>query len=81
MNFKTIEVKRENETRDSKFKLGVMREYFRIPNNVAVIAAINGNISENNLVQVLKKVAKMHPLTGVRVVIDSNQDAWFYRGM
>ncbi|MEL7671345.1 hypothetical protein [Methanobacterium sp.] len=77
MNFKTIEVKIENETHDSKFKLGVMREYFRIPNNVAVIAAINGNISENNLVQVLKKVAKMHPLTGVRVVIDSNQDAWF----
>jgi len=77
MNFKTIEVKRENETQDSKFKLGVMREYFRIPNNVAVIAAINGNIPENNLVQVLKKVAKMHPLIGVRVVIDSSQDAWF----
>jgi hypothetical protein len=77
MNFKTIEVKRENETHDSKFKLGVMREYFRIPNNVAVVAAINGNISENNLVQVLKKVAKMHPFIGVRVVIDSNQDAWF----
>lgn len=77
MNFKTIEVKRENGTQDSKFKLGVMREYFRIPNNVAVIATINGNIPENDLVQVLKKVAKMHPLIGVRVVIDSNQDAWF----
>lgn len=77
MNFKTIEVKRENGTQDRKFKLGIMREYFRIPNNVAVIATINGNIPENNIVQVLKKVAKMHPLIGVRVVIDSSQDAWF----
>ena len=76
MNFKTIEVKKENEIQ-FKFKMGVMREYFRIPNNVAVIATINGNVPENDLISVLKKVAHMHPLTRVRVVTDSSHNAWF----
>lgn len=79
MNFKTLEVKKDNKTSDSKFKckMGVMREYFRIPNNVSIIATINGNVLEDDLVAVLKRVAKMHPLMGVRVVVDNNYDAWF----
>ena len=79
MNFKTLEVKKDSETCSNKFKckMGVMREYFRIPNNVAVIATLNGNIFEDDLIEALKKVARMHPLMGVRVVVDSNHDAWF----
>ena len=76
MNFKTLE---DDETCSNKFKckMGVMREYFRIPNNVVVIATLNGNIIEDDLIEALKKVARMHPLMGVRVVVDSNHDAWF----
>ena len=79
MNFKTLEVKKDNKTCINKFKckMGVMREYFRIPNNVAVVATLNGNIFEDDLIEALKKVARMHPLMGVRVVVDSNHDAWF----
>lgn len=79
MNSKTLEVKKDDETLNSKFKckMGVMREYFRIPNNVAVIATVNGNIIEDDLTEALKKVVQMHPLMGVRVVVDSNHDAWF----
>lgn len=79
MNFKTLEVKKDIKTCSNKFKckMGVMREYFRIPNNVAVIATLNGNIFEDDLIEALKKVARMHPLMGVRVVVDSNQDTWF----
>ncbi len=79
MNFKTLEVKKDDKTSSSEFKckMGVMREYFRIPNNVAIIATINGNITEDDLIDVLKKVTEMHPFTGVRVVIDSDHDAWF----
>lgn len=79
MNFKTLEVKKDRKTCSNKFKckMGVMREYFRVPNNVAVTAAVNGNISEDDLIEALKKVAEMHPVIGVRVVVDSNHDAWF----
>lgn len=57
--------------------MGVMREYFRTPNNIALIATFKGKINDNNLRNVLDKITKIHPLTGVRVVIDSDQDAWF----
>jgi NRPS condensation-like uncharacterized protein len=73
MNLKTFKVKNNG----FKCKMGVMREYFRIPNNVAIIATINGKIKDDDLTEVLKKVTWMHPLMGVRVVIDSNNDAWF----
>lgn len=79
MNFKTLEVKKDSKTCSNKFKckMGVMREYFRIPNNVAVIATVNGNIFEDDLIEALKKVARMHPMMGVRIVVDSNHDTWF----
>ena len=79
MNFKTLEVKEDSKTHHNKFKckMGVMREYFRIPNNVVVIATLNGNILEDDLIEALKKVAQMHPIIGVRVVVDINYDAWF----
>ncbi len=77
MDFKTIEVKKESENDKFKCKMGVMREYFRIPNNVALIATVDGNIHENDLTHVLKKVVQMHPLTGVRIATDDRQDAWF----
>jgi len=79
MNFKTLELKDNQTASDGEFKckMGIMREYFRTPNNVSIIATINGNINEDDLINVLKKVNEMHPLMGVRVVIDSNHDAWF----
>jgi len=80
MNIKTLEVKKYGQSafnNEFKCKMGVMREYFRIPNNVALIATINGKIHENDLIEVLKKVAEMHPLMGVRIVVDDNYDAWF----
>lgn len=60
-----------------KCKMGVLREYFRTPHNVAIIATISGTIHEDDLIEVLKKVTHMHPLTRVRVVVDNNHDAWF----
>lgn len=60
-----------------KHKMGVMREYFRTPNNIALIATFRKEIDEDELRAVLKKITKIHPLTGVRVVIDHNHDAWF----
>lgn len=79
MNLKTFKIEKDDETSGNEFKckMGVMREYFRIPNNVVITATINGNILEGELVEVLKKVTKMHPLMGVRIVIDSNYEAWF----
>ncbi len=68
---------KENQSNVLKHKMGVMREYFRKPNNIALIATIKGEINEDDLRDALKKITKIHPLTGVRVVIDSDQDAWF----
>jgi NRPS condensation-like uncharacterized protein len=60
-----------------KCKMGILREYFRIPNYVALVARINGNIPKEYLEEILKKITIMHPLMGVKVVIDSNYEAWF----
>jgi NRPS condensation-like uncharacterized protein len=57
--------------------MGMMREYFRMPNNVALVATINGCIKKDDLLEILRKLAKMHPLMKVRVLIDSNNVAWF----
>jgi Uncharacterized protein containing a NRPS condensation (elongation) domain len=76
---KVFKVKKDVKNNGSKFKckMGVMREYFRIPNNVSIVATINGTIHEDDLIRVLKEITTMHPLTGVRIVVDSNHDAWF----
>ena len=68
---------KENQSHLLKHKMGVTREYFRKPNNIALIATFKGEINEDDLRDVLKKITKIHPLTGVRVVIDRDQDAWF----
>lgn len=60
-----------------RFKMGVMRTYLRIPNNVVLVASIKGNIAKEDLKEALKKVNKMHPLIGARVVTDNKHEAWF----
>lgn len=62
---------------DFKCKMGILREYFRTPNYVALVARLNGNIQKEDLEDVLKKITMMHPLMGVRVFIDDNYEAWF----
>lgn len=60
-----------------KQKMGVMREYYRTPNNISLIATVKGKIKEDDLRDVLGKILKIHPLTGVRVFVDHDNDAWF----
>ncbi len=83
MSLQILKLKKDDKISDYEFKckMGIMREYFRVPNNVAIIAAVNGTIHEDDLMDVLKKVIKIHPFMGVRVVVDKNHDAWFtYEG-
>ncbi len=79
MSLQTFKVEKDDKISDYEFKckMGVMREYFRVPNNVTIIATVNGTIHEDDLIKVLKKVINIHPFMGVRVVVDSNHDAWF----
>jgi NRPS condensation-like uncharacterized protein len=58
-------------------KMGIMREYFRIPNYVTLVARIMGDISKDDLEEILNKLTKVHPLMGVRVLVDDNNEAWF----
>ncbi len=60
-----------------KYKMGMMREYFRIPNYVTLVTRINGNIKKEDLEEVLKKLPKIHPLLGVRILITQDHKAWF----
>lgn len=60
-----------------KYRMGMMREYFRIPNYVALVARIKGNIKKEDLEVILNKLTKIHPLLGVRILVDDDHQAWF----
>lgn len=68
-------------TPDSGFRrkmLTLERRFFRAPGaNLSVVARIRGEIAQDKLRSALTKLRQMHPLLGVRVVLDSHQDAWF----
>lgn len=60
-----------------KYKMGMMREYFRIPNNIIMTVTIQGDVKEDDLREVLVKIKKIHPLIGARIALDDKHDAWF----
>ncbi len=66
--------------KDSRYKMGMMREFFRIPNNVTLVATINQEIESEKLEQVLKQLSIIHPLLSAKIVIDENDEAWFTSG-
>ncbi|MFW9995887.1 MAG: condensation domain-containing protein [Candidatus Odinarchaeota archaeon] len=54
------------------------RFHFRAPNStVIMVARIRGNVDEDRLKAVLKKMREKHPLLGARVELDSGNRAWF----
>ncbi|MCX6653772.1 MAG: hypothetical protein NTY03_01490, partial [Candidatus Bathyarchaeota archaeon] len=58
--------------------LTLERRFFRAPGaNLSVVARIRGEIAQDKLRAALTKLRQMHPLLGVRVVLDSHQEAWF----
>lgn len=44
---------------------------------VALIARIQGDVSEQRLRAAIEKARQMHPLLTSRIIIDEHQDAWF----
>lgn len=45
--------------------------------NVAVVARIAGDVSEERLMRALNAVRRIHLLVGARVFFDEDHDAWF----
>jgi len=60
-----------------KSKMGVTREYFRIPEKMVLKATIQGYLPVEDLKEAIHKATMIHPLLGVRVDVDENQEAWF----
>lgn len=60
-----------------KSKMGVTREYFRIPEKMVLSATIQGHLPVEDLKEVIHKATMIHPLLGVRVEVDDDQEAWF----
>jgi NRPS condensation-like uncharacterized protein len=57
---------------------GIERYFLRCPNaNLIVVAQIRGSISSHQLVAVLHKLRRKHPLLGARISLDSKNIAWF----
>lgn len=46
--------------------------------NISLVARLNGSIDEENVHQAISKVRIIHPQAAVRVVIDSDHNAWFH---
>ncbi len=54
------------------------RRFFRSSTNtISIVARVKGFISEEDLRKALHKVRQQHPLVGVRIYFDENQDAWY----
>ncbi len=54
------------------------RRFFRAPNQIiSLVARVKGLISEEDLRISLDKVRQQHPLLGVRIYLDENNDAWY----
>jgi len=54
------------------------RRFFRAPNQIiSLVARVKGPISEEDLRISLDKVRQQHPLLGVRIYLDENNDAWY----
>ena len=54
------------------------RRFFRAPNQIiSLVARVKGQISEEDLRISLDKVRQQHPLLGVRIYLDENNNAWF----
>jgi len=54
------------------------RRFFRVGlSNISIIARLNAFISEVELRNAIEKIRAQHPLVGVRVYLDKNNDAWF----
>ena len=54
------------------------RIYFWTPySNVSMITRINGNVSPEKLRLAINTACKMHPLLGVRIIFDEDNNAWF----
>jgi len=64
----------------SRYKMGMMREFFRIPNNVTLVAEINQEIDREKLQKVLNQLTIIHPLLSVKITIDENGEAWYTSG-
>ncbi len=60
-----------------KCKMGATREYFRIPEKMVLMATIKGHLPVEDLKDAIDKATHRHPLLGVRVVVDKDQEAWF----
>lgn len=63
-----------------KYKMGMMREFFRIPNNVTLVATMNHEIDREKLLIVLDQLLIVHPLLSVKIIIDEMDEAWYTRG-
>lgn len=46
-------------------------------NNMASVIRVLGDVQEDNLRRAIDSVGDVHPLMGVRVVVDGNRDIWF----
>lgn len=64
----------------SRYKMGMMREFFRIPNNVTLVATINQEIDREKLQKVLNQLLIIHPLLSSKITIDENEEAWYTSG-
>ena len=81
MGFAMIKEAYLNEAHNrSRYKMGLMREYLRIPNNVTLVATINHEIGREELFQVLNQLSIIHPLLSVKIVIDEKDEAWYING-
>jgi len=51
------------------------RRYFRSPNQtISIVARVKGLISEGELKKAIQKVRQQHPLVGVRIYLDENNE-------
>jgi len=54
------------------------RRFFRSPTQtISIVARVKGYISEEELKNALTKVRQQHPLIGVRIYMDENDDPWY----
>jgi NRPS condensation-like uncharacterized protein len=54
------------------------RRFFRgSTDTISIVARVKGFISEEDIRNALYKVRQQHPLVGVRVYLDENNDAWY----
>ena len=54
------------------------RRFFRSPTNtISIVVRVKGYISEEDLKNAINKARQQHPLVGVRIYMDENDDPWY----